>query len=84
MPAFAAVGVALFVSTTSSKLVHDPFVIVHLSVTLFPAVSPVTVLVADESVLTVAPLAAPMMLHAPVPVTAALAAKVKFGVLHSS
>ena len=84
VPASAKGGVALFRSTTSSKLVHDPFVIVHLKVTLFPAVSPVTVLVADDGVVTTAPLSAPMILHAPVPVTAALAAKVKFGVLHCS
>ena len=72
------------VSTTSSKLVHDPLVIVHLKVTLFPAVRPVTVLVADEGVVTTAPFAAPITVHAPVPVTAAFAAKVKFAVLHSS
>ena len=77
-------GVALLVSITSSKLVHDPLVIVHLNVTLLPAVRPVTVLVADEGVVTVAPLAAPMMLQAPVPVTGMFPAKVKLPLLHCS
>ena len=83
-PALAAVGVALLVSTTSSALVHDPLVIVHLKVTLFPEINPVTPLVADAGVVTLAPLAAPMMLHAPVPVTAALPANVKLPLLHCS
>jgi hypothetical protein len=83
-PALAAGGVALLVSTTSSKLVQDPFVIVHLNVTLFPAVSPVTVLVANAGVVIAAPLAAPMILQSPVPVTAAFPANVKLAVLHSS
>jgi hypothetical protein len=78
------VGVALLVSVTSSKLAHEPLVIVHLNVTLFPAVSPVTVLVSDEGVVMVAPFAAPMMLHAPVPVTGAFPASVKLAVLQSS
>ena len=72
------------VSTTSSKLVHDPFVIVHLNVTLLPAVRPVTVLTSEDGVVMVAPFAAPMMLQVPVPVTAVFPAKVKFGVLHCS
>ena len=84
MPAFEAVGVALFVNTTSSKLVQDPLVMVHLNVTLFPAVRPVTVLVADDGVVTTAPLAAPITVQAPVPVTGAFADKVKFAVLHNS
>ena len=75
---------ALLVSITSSKLVHDPLVIVHLNVTLLPAVRPVTVLVADEGVVTVAPLAAPIMLQAPVPVTGTFPAKVKLPLLHCS
>jgi hypothetical protein len=83
-PALAAGGEALLVRVTSSKLVHDPLVIVHLRVTLFPAVSPVTVLVADAGVVIVAPLAAPMILQRPVPVTAAFPARVKFAVLQSS
>ena len=78
------VGKALLVNTTSSKVEQDPLLIVHLNVTLFPAVSPVTVLPADAGVVIVAPLAAPWMLQAPVPVTAAFAAKVKLPVLHCS
>jgi hypothetical protein len=72
------------VRVTSSKLAHDPFVIVHLNVTLFPAVSPVTVLTSDDGVVMVAPFAAPMMLHDPVPVTGAFPARVKLAVLQSS
>jgi hypothetical protein len=83
-PASATGGVALLVSTTSSLLVHDPFVIVHLNVTLLPAVSPVTPLVSEEAVVTEAPFAAPTMLQDPVPVTAAFAAKVKLPLLHCS
>ncbi len=44
-PASATGGVALLVSTTSSKLEHDPFVIVQRSVTLKPGFNPVTALV---------------------------------------
>ena len=72
------------VSTISSKLTHEPLVIVHLKVTLLPDVSPVTVLAGDEGVVIVAPFTAPWILHNPMPVTAAFAAKVKFPVLHSS
>src|SRR5688500_3164808 len=85
-PAAATGGVWLLVSTTSSKLVQAPLVTVHLNVTLFPAIRPVTVLVGDVSVVILAPLAAPVIVHKPVAVTGegASAAKVKFGVLHSS
>ena len=72
------------VSTTSSVLVHEPFVIVHRSVTLDPAFRPVTVDVAEEGVVTVAPFATPTILHAPVPVTGALPARVKFPLAHCS
>jgi hypothetical protein len=83
-PAAATGGVALLVSTISSKLVQEPLVIVHLNVTLKPKASPVTVLVSDTGVVIVAPLAAPMILQSPVPVTAAFPANVKFAVLQSS
>src|SRR5690606_12903308 len=46
-PAAATGGAALFVSTTSSKLVHAPFVIVQRRVTLDPGLRPVTVLNSD-------------------------------------
>ncbi len=72
------------VRTTSSKLEHVPFVIVHRSVTLEPAFNPVTVLVAEEGVVTVAPFAAPTMLQAPVPVTGTFAPRVKLTALQSS
>jgi hypothetical protein len=81
-PAAATGGVALLVRVTSSKLAHEPFVIVHLNVTLFPAVRPVTVLTSDEGVVTVAPFAAPMMLHDPVPVTGAFPISEKSPKLH--
>ncbi len=41
------------VNTTSSWLLHVPFVIVHLSVVVPPAVKPVTVLVFDAGVVIV-------------------------------
>ena len=74
------------VSTTSSKLEHAPFVTVHLSVTLAPAFNPVTVLTAEVLSVITAPFAAPMIVHRPDAVAgdAAVAANVKFGVLHSS
>ena len=71
------------VNTTSLVLgVHVPLVIVHLSVTLNPAVKPVTPLVGEDGVVMTAPLAAPTMLHAPVPTVAVLPANVKLPLLH--
>ena len=78
------VGDALLVSTTSSKLVHDPFVIVHLKVTLNPAVSPVIVVVGELMLVMVAPLSAPWIVQVPVPGPAALPASVKLELLHCS
>ncbi len=72
------------VRTTSSKFEHVPFVIVHRRVTLAPAVSPVTVLPAEEGAVTTAPFAAPTTLQAPVPTSGALATRVKLAALHSS
>ena len=85
-PAAATGGVALFLKTTSSKLVQTPLVTVHLRVTLSPGVSPVTVLTGDVSVVMFAPLAAPTMVHNPVavPGEGASAANVKLAVLHIS
>jgi len=55
-------------------------VIVHLKVAVLPEASPVTVLVFDVGVVIVtAPLT---ILHKPVPVVAAVPAKVKFPLLH--
>src|SRR6185503_19634522 len=81
VPAFAVVGVARFVITTSSvTLAHTPFEIVHLNVALLPAARPVTVEVAEDGVvIDTAPLT---MLQLPVPVVAALAAIVKVLLLH--
>jgi hypothetical protein len=80
VPAAATVADAWFVSTTSSVEVHVPLVVVHRKVTLLPAVTPVTVVVADAAVVIVAePLT---MLQAPVPVEAAVAAIVKVLLLH--
>ena len=74
------VGKALLVSITSSVDVQAPFVIVHLSVALVPTGTPVIVEVGDEGVVIVA---VPVTtLHAPVPVTGALPASVKFPLLH--
>ena len=43
----AVVGKALLVNITSSNVEHDPLVILHLNVTLLPAVRPVIVVVGD-------------------------------------
>ena len=65
---------------TSSNVLQLPFVIVHRKVALLPAASPVTVLVFDVGVVIVtAPLT---ILHKPVPVVAAVPAKVKLPLLH--
>jgi hypothetical protein len=81
VPAFAVVGVARLVITTSSvTLAHTPLEIVHLSVALLPAASPVTVVVFEVGVvMDTAPLT---MLQLPVPVVAAVAAIVKVLLLH--
>jgi hypothetical protein len=84
-PASATVGVAVLVRTTSSVLgVHTPFEIVHLNVTLKPAVRPVTVLTFDVGVVIVAPFAAPMIVQSPELIVGALPAKVKLPLLHCS
>jgi hypothetical protein len=71
------------VNTTSLVLgVHTPLLIVHRSVTLDPAVKPVTPLVADVGVVITAPFAGPMMLHKPLPTEGVLPASVKLPVLH--
>ena len=62
-PASATGGVARFVSTTSSKAVHAPFVTVQRKVTLAPALSPVTVLVGEVSSVMVAPLGGVTNVH---------------------
>ena len=62
-PASATGGVALFVSTTSSKAVHAPLVTVHRKVALAPGVSPVTVVVGDVSSVIAAPFGAPTNVH---------------------
>ena len=59
-----------------------PLVIVHLKVTVFPAVRPVTVLVLEVGVVIVTPGLTPNTLHAPVPVLGLLPAKVNVVVLH--
>ena len=80
VPAAATVAAAWFVSSTSSVEVHVPLVVVHRKVTLLPAVTPVTVVVADAAVVIVAePLT---ILQAPVPVVAAVAAMVNVLLLH--
>ena len=74
------VTAALLVSSTSSKVLQLPLVIVHLNVALLPAAKPVTVLVFEVGVVIVT---APLnTLHNPVPVVAALPANVKLPLLH--
>ena len=58
--------------------------IVHLSVTLNPAVRPVTVLTSLAGVVITAPFAAPMIVHKPELIVAGLPANVKFPELHCS
>ena len=81
-PASAVLGVALLVSTTSSKVdAQTPLVIVHLTtVGAPPAVTPVTVLVGEPGVVTApGPLC---IVHVPVPGAAALPANVNVLILH--
>jgi len=70
------------VNTTSSKLLHVPFVIVHLKVVVPPAVKPVTVLTFDVGAVIVTPGSVPNTLHTPVPVLGLLPARVNVLVLH--
>ena len=72
------------VRTTSSKLEHEPLLIVHLRVTLVPAVRPVTVVVAELILVMTAPFAAPWMVQVPVPTTGVLPARVKVLFVHCS
>lgn len=75
VPAAAVVGKASIVITTSSVLlVQLPFAIVHLNVTLVPAVNPVNpVLAVLAAVIVAVPLTT---LHVPVPTVGAFPAKV--------
>ena len=86
VPASAVVGVALLVNVTSDVLgvQINPLEIVHLSVTLAPEFSPVTVLTFDPGVVIVAPFGALTKLQAPVPLAGLFAASVKLAVLHRS
>ena len=80
-PASAVLGRVLLVKITSSLLSGQlPFVIVQRKVALVPKGTPVTPLVAEPGVVTVA--VPPTMLHAPLPTTAAFPARVKAGLLH--
>ena len=74
-------GVALVKITSSVDGVQGLFEIVHLNVTLCPAVNPVTVEVGEEGVVILAPLAAPTILHAPVPFVGVLPARVNVPLL---
>ena len=84
-PASATVGLALFVKVTSEVLgAQTPFVIVHLSVTLNPALRPVTVVTGSKSSVIDAPFAAPTNVHWPDPLAGLFPAKVKLPLLHCS
>jgi hypothetical protein len=80
VPATEVVGVALFVSTSSSKLTHEPFVIVHLKTADEPTAKPVTVLLFNAAFVIVAD--PDCNDHTPVPVTGAFAFNVKDELLH--
>src|SRR5690606_31226436 len=80
-PASAATGGALLVSTTTSDVEQGPLLMVHLSVTLVPTGTPVTVVVGDAGLVMSAVPAS--MVQSPVPTPAALPANVKIGLLHN-
>ena len=80
-PASAVLGLSWFVIITSSVLFGQlPLLIVHLRVALLPNGTPVTPLVSELMLVTLA--VPPITLHVPVPVVAVFAAKVKFPLLH--
>jgi hypothetical protein len=79
-PPAAETGWISLVSTTSSKLVQDPLVIVQRSVAFVPTGTPVTPLVAKVLVVIVATPA--VTVQRPVPVTGTLPAKVNAPLLH--
>ena len=82
-PASAVVGKAKFVTVTSSVLaVQFPFSTRHSNVTDVPAVTPVTVVVADAGLVIVA--LPETMLQVPVPMTGTVAPIEKELVLQSS
>ena len=81
-PALDATGAALLVSTTSSKVEHEPLAMVHRRVTLKPAVNPVTVVVGELMLVIEAPFAAPWIVQVPTPGPAVFPASVKIEVLH--
>jgi len=80
-PAFDVVGKAsMIIVMSSDELGQKPLLIVHLSVTLVPAVKPVIPVVDNVAVVIVA---APLItLHIPVPVVGTLPASVAVVVLH--
>jgi hypothetical protein len=80
-PASAVLGTSLLINNTSSVVgVHVPLLIVHLNVAVVPTGTPVTGLVAEDDVVTLA--VPPITLQAPVPVPGAVAPNVKLPLLH--
>ena len=80
-PAVETVGSSSFCMVTSLvDAAHTPLEIVHLRVTLVPAVTAVTVVVGEAGVVMVADPA--IIDHAPVPTAGELAAMEKLEVLH--
>ena len=67
------VGPALLVTVTSSDAVHPPVPVVHLTVALVPAATPVTVVVGDEGVV----MAADPLTNVQVPVPVCVMVKVE-------
>jgi hypothetical protein len=78
----SAVTARKLVSTTSSELLQLPLSIVHLNVVFVPAASPVTVLVGEFADVIAAPLAAPTIVHVPVPTPGVLPVRLKVPLLH--
>ena len=82
-PASATVGLALLVSTTSSKLgAHTPLLIVQRNVALVPTGTPVTPLLKVPAAVIVA--VPDTTVHKPVPTTGLLPPSVKAPLLHCS
>ena len=80
-PASAVLGLSWFVMITSSVLLeHEPLLMVHLNVALVPRGTPVTPLVSELMLVTLA--VPPTTLHVPVPIVGLLAANVKLPLLH--
>ena len=81
-PALAVVGLATLVIVTSSKVGGHPLLNCQRNTALVPAGTPVTVVVADEVLVTVTPGAPDIIIHVPVTEGGFTAAIVKTELSH--